>query len=222
MGKPRAIAVIGLGDFGFHFSRALHERGLDVIAIDERKDVVQLVSRWASKAIVADARDKETLQNIGLSQVDVAVVSLGTRMDASILAALHLKSLGVKQIYVKAITDDHAQILEKIGVTEVIFPEREMAERLAFKLLNPNVIEYLRLMQEFSILELAPPKDFRKKTLMQLDLPKQYHITVIAVNQIAASRMVVIPPADYVIKDDDALIVVGRDDDIERFRKVIA
>ena len=122
----------------------------------------------------------------------------------------------------KAITDDHAQILEKIGVTEVIFPEREMAERLAFKLLNPNVIEYLRLMQEFSILELAPPGDFRGKTLMELDLPKQYHITVIAVNQIAASRMVVIPLADYVIMDDDALIVVGRDDDIERFRKVIS
>ncbi len=215
----RRFAVIGLGRFGFYLVKTLFEKGHDVIAIDSKREVVQEIKDFCSQAVVANATDKEALISLGVPEVDVAIVAIGTPMEASILATLYLKEMGVNHIVVKAMTDDHAKILEKIGATDVIFAEREMAVKVANSLTSQNVIEFLTLAPDYSIMEMAPPPEFIGKTLAELDLRKKYRIQVIAIKEIVPEKMVMIPGADFIIKDSDLMVVMGANQDLEALQK---
>jgi trk system potassium uptake protein TrkA len=146
--------------------------------------------------------------------MDVVVVSLGPEMEPSILTVLYLHELGVSRIMAKALSSDHGKILEAIGATDVIYPERDMAIRLAQKLSSRNVLEYLPLAENISIQEIVPPESFIGKKLKDLNLTNRYHVQVIAIRQLVPEKLIFIPGADFVIKDSDVLVVVGEEDNI--------
>jgi trk system potassium uptake protein TrkA len=212
----KRFAVLGLGKFGFYLARRLYEQGHEVIAVDVDKEVVQNIKDYSTQAIIADATNKETLLSLGIEEVDTAIVSLGTRMDHSILVALHLKEIGLKDIVVKAITEDHRKILDIIGATQVVFPEKDMAEKLAHNLSSRNVLDYLELSPGFSILELAPSPSFIGKTLKELQLRNVYGVQVIAIKELIPEKMNLIPGPDFVIKESDILVVMGKDEDLRK------
>jgi len=216
----RKIAVIGMSSFGYFLCRDMAERKLSVMAIDSDEAKIDDVKPFVEKAVIADASDKEVLENLGLAEVDAVVVSLGERIDSSILVTYYLRELGVKEIYAKAISEDHGKILNVVGATEVIFPEKDMAERLANRLERSSILEYFEIADGYSIIEWAPPASFVNKTLAELDLTNQYNVQVIMVKETVPERVTVVPKATQFIKDSDGLVLLGRDEDLERLQKM--
>ncbi len=208
------FAVIGLGSFGSYLARTLYEKGHEVLVIDKDKDKVDEAKDFSSQAVWMDSADKESLQALGVQDMDVVVVSLGPEMEPSILTVLYLHELGVNRILAKALSLDHGKILESIGATEVIYPERDMAIRLAQRLSSRNVLEYLPLAENISIQEIVPPEAFIGKKLRDLNLTNRYRVQVIAVRQLVPDRLIFIPGADFVIKDSDVLVVMGEEENI--------
>lgn len=210
------FAIIGLGSFGSNVAKTLYERGHEVLTIDKDKDKIEAAKSFSSHAVLMDSADKDSLEAIGIREIDVVVVSLGPEMEASILTVLHLHELGVKRIVAKALTEDHAKILDAVGATEVIYPEKDMAIRTALKLTSPNILECLPLLSGISIQEIAPPEKFIGKSLRDLDLRNKYGIQVIAVRELVPEKTVYVPKADFVIKDSDVLIVMGDEKKLEK------
>jgi len=213
MGK---YVVLGLGSFGFYLAKTLYENGQEVIAVDSDENIIEKIKDYVTQSFVADATDKETLSAIGVTDADVVVVSLGPRMEPSILSVLYLRELGVKEIIVKALNEDHKKILEVLGATDVIYPEKDIAVRTAHKIMSGNVIDFLPLAPGYSIQQIAPPPEFVGKSLRELDLRNKYKIQVIAVKEIIPEKLHLIPAGDFVIKESDLLMVVGRDEDIRK------
>jgi trk system potassium uptake protein TrkA len=212
------VIVIGLGIFGFNIVKGLYENGVEVIAIDKKREAVQQVKDFCTKAILADGMDKEVIDAVGLREDDVVIVSFGEDLAASTLITLHLRQLNVKNIIVKAPNEEHKMILERVGATEVIIPEKEMANKVAKSLISPNVLDYIPLSDDFIVGELAPPKSFLGKTVGELQLRSKYHIEVIAVKDILTDHIQMVPRANFVIKDGEALVVIGKASDVEKIR----
>jgi trk system potassium uptake protein TrkA len=212
------VVVIGLGIFGFNIVKNLFENGFDVIAIDKNKEAVQRIKEFATKAILADGMDKEVMDLIGIQEDDVAIISFGEDLAAATLITLHLKQLKVKTIIVKAPNEEHKLILEKVGATEVIIPEKVIADKVAKSLISPNVLDYLPLSDDYMIFEMAPPNSFLGKTIAQLQLRSRYHIEVIAIRDVLSDNLHMVPPADFVIKDGEVLVVVGKEKDIQKIK----
>ncbi len=213
MGK---FVVLGLGSFGFYIAKTLYENGQEVIAVDNDEGIIEKIKDYSTQAFVADATDKETLESIGVKEADAVIVGLGPRMEPSILSVLYLRELGIKEIVVKALNEDHQKILEVLGATEVIYPEKDIAIRTAHKIMSGNVIDFLPLAPGYSIQQIAPPPEFVGKSLKELDLRRKYGIQVIAVKEIIPEKLHLIPSGDFVIKESDMLLVVGKDEDIRR------
>jgi len=212
------VVVIGLGIFGFNIAKDLYENGMEVVAIDKNKEVIQKIKDFSTKAILADGTDKEVIDSIGIQPDDVVVVSFGEDLAASTLITLHLKELKVKKIIVKAPNEDHKHVLEKVGATEVVIPERAMADKVAKSLISPNVLDYIPLSEDYTISELAPPASFFGKTIGELHMRSKYHIEVIAVREMLPERLTMVPRAEFVIKDSDVLVVIGKEKDIQKIR----
>jgi trk system potassium uptake protein TrkA len=214
----KRVIVIGLGIFGFNIAKDLFENGFEVVAIDKDKEVVQKIRDHSTKAILADGTDKEVMESIGIQEDDVLIVSFGEDLAAATLLTLHLREMKVKRIIVKAPDEDHKRVLEKVGATEVIIPEKEMADKIARSLISPNVLDYIPLSEDYTICELVPPSSFMGKAIGQLHLRSQYHIEVIAVREVLPDRVQMVPRADFVIKDSDVLVVIGKEEDIQKIR----
>lgn len=214
----KRVIVIGLGIFGFNIVKDLYENGLEVVAVDKNKDIVQKIRDFSTKALVADGTDKEVLESLGIQPDDVVIISFGEDLAASTLITLHLKELKVKNIIVKAPNEDHKKVLEKIGATEVIIPEKEMATKVARSLISPNVLDYIPLSDEYTICEIAPPASFYGKTIADLHLRTKYHVEVIAVKEMLPDRLRMIPRADFVVKDSDILVVIGKEQDVQKIK----
>ena len=212
----KRIIVIGLGIFGLNIVKELYESGFEVIAIDKNKEAIQKIRDFSTKAIVADGMDKEVMEAIGIHADDVVIISFGEDLAASTLITLHLKQLKVKNIIVKAPNEEHKQILEKVGATDVIIPEKEIACKVAKSLISPNVLDYLPLSDDYMIFEMAPPNSFLGKTIADLQLRSKYHIEVIAIRDILSDRIHMVPQANFVIKDGEVLVVVGKEKDIQK------
>lgn len=210
------FAVIGLGSFGSNVAKMLYERSAEVLAIDIRKEKTEEIKALVSHAVSMDAADKENLEALGIQEMDIVIVSLGPEMESSILTVLYLHEIGVKRIVAKALTEDHAKILDAVGATEVIFPEKDMAIKTALRLSHPNVLEYLPLVSGIGIQEVAPPDKFIGKTLRQLDLRNKYGVQVIAIKGIIPEKITYVPTADFVIKDSDILVIMGEEKQLER------
>ncbi|RPH50397.1 MAG: TrkA family potassium uptake protein [Desulfobacteraceae bacterium] len=216
----KRFAVIGLGKFGFHVAKALFEDGNEVIAIDQDRNRIQEIDPYCTEAIVMDATDKEKLKALGLENMDSVVLSAGSRISNSILVCLHLQEIGVKKILAKALDDDHAKILKKIGATEIIRPEMAMAVRVARGLSTPNILDFIPLAEDYNLLQVDPPRAFIGKTLRDLDLKARYNVFVIAIKELVPENFVLVPPASFLIKDSDVLILLGKEQDISKIKEL--
>jgi trk system potassium uptake protein TrkA len=214
----KRVVVIGLGIFGFNIVRELYASGFEVIAVDKNKDAVQRARDCSTKAIQADGTDKEIMDEIGIQEDDVVIISFGEDLAAATLTTLHLKQMKVRTIIVKAPNEEHKLILEKIGATEVMIPEKEIAHKVAKSLISPNVLDYLPLADDYMISEMAPPNSFLGKSLAQLQLRSRYHIEVIAMRDIVSDKVYMVPGADFVIKDGDVLVILGKEKDIQQIK----
>jgi trk system potassium uptake protein TrkA len=215
----KQYAVLGLGNFGFYLASRLYEKGHDVLAVDKDKTRVQEIRDKVSQAVVADTTDRRVIESLGIKELDAAVVCIGSVLSESILAVLNLKEIGVKQVYAKAISEIHGRILQKIGASEILFPEKDMAISLAERLHNPNLIEYLPVLEGFSIVHLAPPKTFIGKKLRELDLINRYGVQVVAVKELVPERLNMIPTANFVLKDSDLMILLGPSKALDKLRE---
>ena len=214
----KRVVVIGLGIFGSQLARQLYESGLEVVAVDKNRDVVQRIKDHSTKAVLADATDKEVLESIGIDAKDTVVISFGEDLSASTLLTLYLKEMKVKEIIVKVPNEDYKRILLKVGASEAIIPEREMANKVARSIISPNVLEYLPISEDYTIVELAPPTAFIGKSLADLDLRKKYNLQVIAIRDVLTNKMQLVPRASAIIKDSDVLVIIGKEDDIRKIK----
>ena len=212
-------AVIGLGNFGFHVARTLFEEGHDVIAIDINDDMVQKIRPYCSQAVIADATQKEMLSTLGLEEMNAVTISMGGDASAATLITLYLKEMGVRKIVVKANNEDHGKILRKVGATDIIFPEKDMAIKVATHLSAPDILDYFPMQGDYMIAEIAPMADFIGKSLADLELRKRFEVNVIGIKQLVPENFILVPRADFVIKDSDILLVIGKRQDINRIKK---
>ncbi len=208
----RLFGVIGLGRFGFNVAKTLAEGGAEVIACDIDEEKVKQVSELVHQAFILDATDEKALRESGIANADMVIVSIGENIEASILVVVQLMELGVKEIIAKAVNPLHGRILERLGVSRVIHPERDMAIRLAHSLLMGGFIEEIPIAESYSIFEMKPPQRLHNKSLGELDLRRKYDITVLAIKR--GERFIVNPSAEELILPDDILVVLGRSEKI--------
>jgi trk system potassium uptake protein TrkA len=217
----KRFAVIGLGNFGFHVAQALFEDGNEVIAIDVDKTRVQAIDAHATEAIVMNGIDREMMKALGMDQLDGVVVSTGANISTSVLICLHLQEFKVKRIIAKAIDDDHAKVLKKVGATEIIHPERDMALRVARNLSRPNIIDFIPLAEDFDLAQIDPPREFIGKSLKELNLRAKYKVHIIAIKELVPENFILVPPANFIIKDSDILIALGKSEDIKGIKALV-
>lgn len=214
----KRFAVIGLGNFGFHAAKALYEDGNEVVAIDSDKGRVHAIDPYSTEAIVLDATDNEAFKALGLENMDGVIVSTGTKISTSILICLHLQEMGVKKILAKALDEDHGKILKRVGATQIIHPERDMAIRVSRGLSRPNVLDFVPLSEDYDLVQVGPPKEFIGKNLKELNLRAKYNVHIIAIKELVPDNFVLVPPAGFVIKDSDVLIMLGKSEDIKKIK----
>lgn len=214
----KRFAVIGLGHFGFHAAKALFEDGNEVVAVDTDRIKVQAIDPHCTEAVVLDATDREAIKSLGLESMDGVIVSTGTKISNSILICLYLQEIGVKKILAKALDDDHGKILKRVGATGIIFPERDMALRVSRNLSRPNVLDFIPLAEDFDLIQVEPPTDFVGKSLKDLNLRALYNVHIIAIKETGPDTVMLVPPANFVIKDSHVLIMLGRSEDIRRIK----
>ncbi len=213
----KLICVVGLGQFGSALARALAKE-CDVLALDSSEERVNAVADEVQRALIIDAREFASLRLVVNSDFDEAVVSLGESVEASILCTLHLKKLGLKSIRAKAATEDHAAILRAVGATETIFPERETAHRIAAQIINPNLLDFIPLAEDFEVMDVAPPDSFHGHSLKELNMRDRFGVFAIAVKELVPQRFVFLPGPDFVIKPSDILVLIGREEDLRRLQ----
>jgi len=216
----RSFAIIGLSSFGHYLAKYLAAGGHHVMAIDKEESRIEKVKSFVDRAIIADATDKKTLAGLGLKDLDVVVVSLGESIDASILVTLYLRELKVKEILAKALTEDHGKVLDIIGATNVVFPERDQAFRLAKTMESDYLLDNITLGDGMSIIQISPPQPLVGKTLGELDLRNKYDVLVLVIKQVVPDNAVIIPRASHVIKDSDILLMLGLDQDLAKIQKL--
>lgn len=210
------FCVIGAGNFGYHLASALYQDNHEVVVIDNDRNRLQKIQEQSSYAILADAANKEFLAGQGLTEMSAVIIATGESTHQATLITLYLKELGCKRIIVKSNSEDHSKILRKVGANEVIFPEKDMAQKTARNLASPNILDYLPMVDDYSISELAPPKHFLGKNLIQLDLRRKFDILVIGIKDVLSDKFILLPAADYLIKESDLLVVFGKTDNISR------
>jgi trk system potassium uptake protein TrkA len=221
----RQFAVIGLGRFGLSVAKTLTEQGCQVLAIDKDEELVQDASEFVTEAVQVDSTDEKALKVVGIKNVDVAVVGIGTNLEASILTTLTLKEMGVKEIVSRAVTEEHGKVLEKVGATKVVFLERDMGMRVANSLISPSIIEHIYLSPEFSIMEAMVPQAFIGQSIGHLDIRAKYGLTIIGVKKTEQPsdkicELNISPKADYVIKQGDVLILLGSNENLKKFKQI--
>jgi len=213
----KQFAVIGCGRFGSSVARTLYGLGYDVLAIDENEDVIQNISDSVTHAVQADATDEASIKSLGIRNFDVAVITIGSDIQSSILITLIVKELGVKYVVAKAQNELHAKVLYKIGADRVVFPERDMGVRVAHNLVSSNILDYIELAPDYSIVEISALKDWEGKSLSELNMRARYGINVMAIKH--GAEINISPNALDTIRKDDVLVVIGHNDDVQKLEK---
>jgi trk system potassium uptake protein len=213
------FAVIGLGRFGGSICRTLSDEGFEVLAIDKNEERVNAYAMIASHAAVGDTTDEAVLKSLGIRNFDHVIVAIGDDIQSSILTTLILKELGVNHITVKAQNDYHEKVLVKIGADKVVHPERDMGRRIAHNMASSSVLDYLELSDEHSIVEIVANSKISGYTIIDLDIRKKYGLNIVAIKR--GMDIIVSPKANEDIKANDVLIVIGTDEDIDRFERKV-
>jgi trk system potassium uptake protein TrkA len=232
--KPRHVAVIGLGVFGSNVVRYLYELGVEILGIDKDERKVENVKQYLKLPVVADATDPKQLQDAGVTSenIDVAIIGIGENVETSIYVTLLLKEAGINRVIARALNNQHAKILAKIGVDRIVYPEANAAEQLSRSLVAPNIIEEFELSPEYSITEIVSPKSFYNKSLKELDVRAKYKVIIIAIKRKTPvlvdetgetdlkEEIILVPNPEEEIIEGDTLIIAGKNEDINKLRSL--
>jgi len=217
--SKRQFIVIGLGRFGTSVAETLYSLGNDVLAVDYNEEVVQNISDTVTHAVQVDANDENSLRALGIRNFDCAVISIGSNIQASILATLLVKELGVKYVIAKATTALHAKVLYKIGADRVVFPERDMGVRVAHNLVSSNILDYIELSPDYSIAEVVSPEEWHNKTLGELNIRARYGINVMAIKR--DNDIDVSPAADNIVEPGDIIVAIGNIEELNKLENLV-
>ncbi len=209
----KQYVIIGLGRFGTSIAKTLYSLGNEVLAIDVDEEVVQEISQDVTHAVQADSTDEGVLRSLGLRNFDVAVITIGSDVQASIMATLLVKELGVKYVIAKAHNEIHAKVLYKIGADRVVFPERDMGIRVAHNLCSSNILDYIELSPDYSIMEVTALNKWVGKSLKDLNLRSRFGINVMAIKR--GNDINISPEADEYIRKGDILVVIGGTEELK-------
>lgn len=218
--SSKQFVIIGLGRFGSSVAKTLYALGNDVLAIDMDEDLVQDISESVTHAVQMDATDEGALRTLGIRNFDVAVVTIGANIQASVMATLLVKELGVKYIIAKGNSDLHAKVLYKIGADRVILPEKDMGVRVAHNLVSSSILDYIELSPDYSIIEIDTPKEWQNKTIRELSLRSKYGINVMAIKR--QNDVNISPYAEDIIEPGDVVVAIGSADDLSKLEGKIA
>jgi trk system potassium uptake protein TrkA len=214
----KQFLIVGLGRFGSSVARTLTEKGHEVLGIDSNEDLVQEAATFTTQSVQMDATDEKSLRALGVKNFDVAVVAIGQDIQSSILCTLILKDIGIKYLVAKAQNHLHGKVLKKTGADRVVFPERDMGVRVAQNLVSTNLLDYIELSDDYSILEVTAPAFTVGKTLASLRLPNRFSISVIAIKK-GADNINIAPAAEDIIDEGDILVVVGQNKQLKRLEE---
>lgn len=210
----KSFAIIGCGRFGSSLAKNLFELDNEVLVIDKDPDIIQEISEYVTDAIQVNAMQKSELMKLGLNKYDVVIVSIGSNMEASIVATLLVKELGAKNIVAQAQSELHGRILKRNGADKVIFPEMDMGARVAHNLTSSNILDYIQLSPDFSILEISILKNWDGKSLSELKLRNNYGINLIAVKR--DDEVIASPAPDFVLRNYDIIVIIGNTENIRQ------
>ena len=204
--KKKQYVVLGMGRFGTSVARTLYGLGHDVLGIDKDEEIIQSLSNELTHIVAADVLDEETYRTLGLRNFDVAVVAVRD-LEPSVMCTLMLKECGIPFIIAKASTALHGRMLEKIGADKVIYPERDMGIRVGHNLADSNIVDYIELVDNLSIMEIEAPKSMIGKSLSEAELRRLYKVTVVAIRR--NGEMFVNPNPQSKIQEKDIMVILG-------------
>jgi len=216
----KKFIMLGMGSFGTALATKLAVNGCRVTGVDGRRERLEAVKNEIHEAVIGDATDREVLENLPIKDATAVFISLGENISQSLLATLHVKELGARNVIVKGVTKEHGKILEHLGVDRVVFPEEEVARELADRMTWPNVLDYLPIDPEYSVAEVAMPESLAGQTLAEADLRNRFGVNVMGLKDVMKGRFDMFPDGKTKLLDDQVLLVVGREKDLARLREL--
>ncbi|MDF2926216.1 MAG: potassium transporter Trk [Paenibacillaceae bacterium] len=217
--KKLQYAVIGLGRFGSSLAKELIQLGYEVLGVDKREANVEELGDQLTHVVLADWNDEEVFRSLGIRNFDCVVIAISEDIQASIMAAILCKEQGVKKVVAKAMSEIHGRVLQKVGVDRVIFPERDMGIRVAHQLASPSLLDYIELSKNYTIVELSVPGKISGKTLRELDCRGRFGCSIVAINR--HEEVIVAPVAEDAVHENDVMVIIGSNQQIERFEDSI-
>jgi trk system potassium uptake protein TrkA len=221
MASTKHFVVIGLGSFGSALARRLCTNGCRVTGLDMSRESVDALKDVLYEAVIGDATERETVEHLPVKAANAVFVSMGEDITRSLLATLHAKELGARNIVVKGVTPEHGKLLKSLGVGRVIFPEIEIAEELADRMTWTNVVDFLPIDPDYSFLEIAVPDSFSGSTLQDLNIRQKYGVWIVGVKDSMTGKLTMFPAGDFMMQADQLLLVVGRHRDLGTLRDMI-
>ncbi len=204
--KRKQFLVAGLGLFGTSVATTLVEMGYDVLAIDENSKLVQDLSTVLPYVVCGDAADEQTLRSLAVDDIDVAVVAIGD-LESNMMCTLLLKEMGVTNVVAKALNEIHGTMLRKIGADKIIFSEKDMGKRVAHNLVSGNIVDYIELSNDISVISIQLPEQLVGLNLIEADLRRKYNINIVAIKR--AGQTIVNPNAHEILQENDEIIIIG-------------
>ncbi|MDY3006341.1 TrkA family potassium uptake protein [Anaerococcus sp. AGMB00486] len=213
----KSVIVLGLGKFGVTVAEKLYQAGIEVMAVDKNYDIVQNMSDKVTSAVQCDLLNDKALEELGIGNFDIAVIASGESIEASISATLFAKDHNVDRIIAKATSKNHARILTKIGADQIIFPEIDMGEKLARSIAGSNFLQFFHFSDDYSMIELKAYDELIGKSLKEINFRDKYKMMVIAYKR--DGDLIINPEADWRIKEDDTLVLIGDSDSADKLQK---
>ncbi len=216
--NKEVYGIIGLGRFGFALAKELAANNCELVVVDKDEDKVNLAAEFTENAHIIQSLTKESLMQAGIQECDTVVIGIAEQIDVCILTTLHVKRLGVKRIIVKATSEEQGDILEMMGA-EVVYPERDMAVRLANKLIAPNLLEYIELSDDINIMEIEVTDKIAGQSILSLNVRKNYKLNIVAIKH-GEDVLIDFSPS-FEFAAGDTITVIGRKENIQRFENVL-
>lgn len=213
----KSILIVGLGRFGRHMAQKFNEQGNDVMAIDIKENRVNTVLPYVTNAQIGDSTNEQFMESIGINNFDLCVVAIGDNFQSSLETTALLKDLGANFVLSRASRDVHAKFLLRNGADEVIYTEKETAERLAVRFGSDNVFNYIELTEDYSIYEIPVPVSWIGKSIIQKDIRSKFHVSVLATKE--GNEIYPLPHPDHIFTNTESLMIMGRNEDVQHLIK---
>lgn len=216
----KSILIIGMGRFGRHLCKNLAKLGNQIMIVDEMEENLEEMLPYVVSAKIGDCTNEAVLKSLGIDNFDLCFICIGTNFQSSLEITSMVKELGGRHVISKANRDIHAKFLLRNGADEVIYPDRDIAEKLAVRYSANHVFDYIELTDEYSIYEIPPLKIWVGKSLKELSIRNKYHISILGTKEDGHAKLM--PPADYVIRPEEHLMVIGKKEDVNKILKELA